>query len=51
MDHDEDINHDEDIKIINGFVGRDCERTLACNSIKLRFADKGQANSRNGVKV
>lgn len=36
------MDHDEDIKIINAFVGRDCERTLACNSIKLRFAEKGQ---------
>ena len=36
------MGHEEDIKIINAFVGRDCERTLACNSIKLRFAEKGQ---------
>ena len=36
------MDHDEDIKIINAFVGRDCERTLACNSIKLRFSEKGQ---------
>lgn len=35
-----EMDHDEDIIIINGFVGRLCERTLACNSIKLRFAGK-----------
>ncbi|WP_144401624.1 hypothetical protein [Isoalcanivorax pacificus] len=34
------MDHDKDVKIINGFVGRLCERTLACNSIKLRFAGK-----------
>lgn len=35
------MDRDEDIRIIKGFVGRYCERTLACNSIKLRFAEKG----------
>lgn len=31
------MNHDDDLQVINGLLGKECERTLACNSIKLRF--------------
>jgi hypothetical protein len=32
-----EFEHHDDIQLIKGFVGKTCERTLACNSIKLRF--------------
>lgn len=34
------FDHNDDIQIIEGFVGNVCERTLACNSLKLRFSHK-----------
>ncbi len=33
------MNHEADIKLIQSLVGRVCERTLACSSLKLRFGD------------
>ena len=34
------MNHEEDLKIVGGFIGKECERTLACNSLKIRFGEK-----------
>ncbi|MBB3063720.1 hypothetical protein [Microbulbifer rhizosphaerae] len=34
------MNHEENLKIIEGFIGKECERTLACNSLKIRFGEK-----------
>lgn len=34
------MNHRHDIKRIETFVGKTCERTLACNSLKIRFGEK-----------
>ena len=31
------MNHDNDTQIIKSLIGSFCERTIACNSIKLRF--------------
>ena len=31
------MSHSNDIEIIESLVGASCERTLACNSIKIRF--------------
>ncbi|OZG70329.1 hypothetical protein BTA51_26810 [Hahella sp. CCB-MM4] len=31
------MNHKEDLELISELIGHTCERTLACNSIKLRF--------------
>lgn len=34
------MSHEEDIKIIESFLGKECERSLACNSLKIRFGEK-----------
>ncbi len=34
------MNFQKDLKIIDSFIGRKCERTLACNSLKIRFGEK-----------
>lgn len=34
------MDHLEDTRIITGLIGKICERTLACSSIKLRFGGK-----------
>jgi hypothetical protein len=31
------MNHTEHINIIEGLIGQPCERSLSCNSIKIRF--------------
>ena len=31
------MNHDEDLEKLKNLVCKDCERTLACNSLKMRF--------------
>lgn len=31
------MDHAEDLEIIDGLIGKPCERSLACNSIKIRF--------------
>lgn len=31
------MNHNEDLKRIKRLVGRHCEKSLACNSLKIRF--------------
>ncbi|MDX8404397.1 MAG: hypothetical protein R8K54_08330 [Mariprofundaceae bacterium] len=34
------FDHKNDIQLIESFVGKECERTLACNSLKLWFGHK-----------
>ena len=34
------MNYEKDLEIIEGFVGKECERTLACNTLKIRFGEK-----------
>lgn len=34
------MNHEKDLKIIESFIGKECERTLVCNSLKIRFGEK-----------
>lgn len=34
------FDHLDDIELIESFIGKVCERTLACNSLKLRFGVK-----------
>ncbi|HEY6529980.1 MAG TPA: hypothetical protein VIZ65_14925 [Cellvibrionaceae bacterium] len=34
------MNSEENLKIIEEFIGKECERTLACNSLKIRFGEK-----------
>jgi hypothetical protein len=34
------MNYEEDLKIIESFIGRKSARTLACNTLKIRFGDK-----------
>ena len=34
------MNYDQELKIIDEFVGRECERTLACSTLKIRFGKK-----------
>lgn len=31
---------EEYLKMIKAFIGKECERTLACNSLKIRFGEK-----------
>ncbi len=31
------MDHDENLKLLKELVGKDCERTLACNSLKIHF--------------
>jgi hypothetical protein len=35
-----EFDHHDDIQLIKSFVAKTCERTLACNSLKLRFGHK-----------
>jgi hypothetical protein len=34
------MDREEDLNIVEGFIGKVCERTLACNSLKIRFGEK-----------
>ena len=34
------MNYKNDLRIIDGFVGLKCERTLACSTLKIRFGEK-----------